>query len=406
MIALILVLNAVTHDSRVLREAETLATCGYDVDILGLHETGLPVEEHAQRYRVRRVKLVTRPLPKHKVVQVFKYVECLLRMTWRGVRLRPNVIHANDIACLPIGLIIAKLSGAKLIYDAHEYWPDVSESRYPQLVSRTTKIIESRLARKADVVMTVCDSIAEQMARTSKTHTVQVIRNVPALQPARSSQGSSPSPLHDRLSIARKAPIILHLGMVAPGRGVETLLKAMQDVSASAVAILLGSDDVTCRVPGKSTYAQSLHAYVEQLGLAKRVYFVAPVIPTDVYRYAVGATIGVAPIEPVCLNNRYSLPNKLFQYIQAGLPVVASDLPEMAKVVRQYEIGEVFPAGDSDRLAAAINSLLTDPVRLRLCQQNSAKAAQELNWNKEQAKLIAIYEQLKGMNSPVPQLHA
>jgi glycosyltransferase involved in cell wall biosynthesis len=262
------------------------------------------------------------------------------------------------------------------------------------------ELVEKSMTHRADRVMTVCDSIAQHMSETLRIPVPRVVRNVPVYELV---THQDISPLREIASIARDVPIILNLGMISHGRGIETLLNALQRIEPPAMAVFLGSADTSATPRGKPTYLESLRTLAQQLGVADRVRFVPSVPPEDVHFYTMGGTIGVAPIEPTCLSYCYCLPNKLFQYIQAGLPVVTSDLPEMARVVRQYKIGEVFPPGDSRRLAAAIDSLLNDPAKLKLCQQNSANAAQELNWNKEQAKLIAIYEQLNGMNSPVSQ---
>lgn len=404
MRALILVLNNFTHDSRVLRQAATLTTCGYEVAVFALHREGLPRNECCATYRLRRFKLLTKALPRHKAIQVVKYCECVLQMVWQAFRWRPEVVHANDLDCLPIGVLVKYLCRAHLVYDAHELWSNAEyASPYPKWLSWLMEGVEKSMTRRADRVMTVCDSIAQHMSETLRIPMPKVVRNVPVCELV---THQDISPLREIASIAHGVPVILNLGMISHGRGIETLLKALQRIDPPAMAVFLGSADTSATVHGKPTYLESLRTLAQQLGVANRVRFVPSVPPKDVHCYTTGGTIGVAPIEPTCLSYCYCLPNKLFQYIQAGLPVVTSDLPEMAKVVHHYEIGEVFPAGDSDRLAVALNSLLNDPAKLKLCQENSAKAAQELNWNKEQVKLIAIYEQLNGTNSPAPQVCA
>jgi len=391
MTAVILVLNNFTHDSRVLRQAETLAKCGYQVYIFAIHAGELPLSYCCADYRLYRFKLTTKRLPRTKPIQVVKYIECLLRMLWTALRLNPNLVHANDVDCLPIGLALKYLCRAQLIYDAHELWFDAAYDRpYPRWVSWLIERVEKAMAKKADRVVTVCDSIAEHMSVTLNIRVPHVIRNIPACN---SNQDTDKSELHRLISLNSDVPVILNLGMISPGRGLETLLTAMRSVRSPAVAVLLG----TLENGGNSgfTFLDALKAQANALGIRHRVRFVPAVPPHDLHRYARGATIGVAPIEATCLSYRYCLPNKLFEYIQAGLPVVTSDLPEMARLVTQYQIGEVFRAGDADGLACSLNSILESPRKLRFYRQQAVQAAHDLSWDREQPKLIAIYDELR-----------
>jgi glycosyltransferase involved in cell wall biosynthesis len=114
-----------------------------------------------------------------------------------------------------------------------------------------------------------------------------------------------------------------------------------------------------------------------------------------VMRYAAGATIGIAPIENTCLNHTYDLPNKLFEYIQANLPVIATDLPEMRRLISEFGVGEIFPEGDATALASVIKRMLDCPQLLARYRKASRKAAAVLNWQVEESRLIQVYDRLK-----------
>jgi glycosyltransferase involved in cell wall biosynthesis len=193
--------------------------------------------------------------------------------------------------------------------------------------------------------------------------------------------------LRQAMGIHVSTPIILHLGGIGPGRGLETLVRAMQRVETPAVALLLGDG-------APISYSNDLRALVIALGLTHRIYFHPAVAPDDVCSLSADATIGVATTEDVCLNHKLSLPNKLFEYLQAGLPVIVSDLPEMTSVIERYGVGETVPEGDAMALAKGLNRLLSSPTKLQRYHQMAKAAAGELHWGREQFKLVDIYRQL------------
>ena len=384
--ALVVVLNAFTHDSRVLRQVSTLAKRSGEIRVFALHEGQLPAEEERTGYCLRRFQLSTRPLPRTKLVQGVKYLECLLRMTWEGIRFKPQVVHAHDLEALPIGYLTAKLARARLVYDSHELWSDQAASHsYPRWLFKFAVGLEKVLARRADAVITVTESISRHLQAQMRIPAPTVIRNVPVRPAAIGNE--CPSALHVLLGLANDVPVILYLGMIGKGRGLETFIRSMQWVQPDAVAVIMGS-------PWGTRYLESLRSQASQLGVSERVQFVPAVPPGEVHRYASGATIGIAAIEDYCLSYRYSLANKLFEYIQAGLPVVATDLPEMANLVRTYDLGEVFPDRNAEAVAGVINRMLSCPATLARYRQNTIAAAKELNWSKEETKLLDLYDRL------------
>jgi len=400
--ALLLVLNSFTHDPRVLRQAQTLACDGWDVLLFALHEPDLPLQEDSRWFRLRRFRLRTRFLPKNKPVQLLKYAECLVQMTWDGVQFKPQIVHANDVDCLPIGFAVARLSRAKLVYDAHELWSDPIAARHvPRWFSRLGAWVEKVLARRADSVITVCDSIAQHMSEKMSIPVPIVVRNVPWKSRARHFL-HAPGPLYKLLGLNVDVPVILQLGMIGVGRGIETLIAAMQFVKPPATAVIMGADDSTYAAGKEPTYLQHVQELARSFGLEGRVYFLPPVPAEQIPSYAADAAVGVALIEGTCLSYQYALPNKLFEYIQAGLPVVTSDLPEMAALVKRYGLGQTFPAGNPELLARTLNDVLHDPKKLRGYREHAFIAAKELNWNSEQMRLLQLYRELEVADGRTP----
>jgi glycosyltransferase involved in cell wall biosynthesis len=378
------VLNAFTHDSRVLRECGTLASNGYRVVVFALHEELLPEREEMAFGTVRRFRLRTRGWSRRPVVQVLKYVECALRMVCRGVAERPRVVQAHDLEALPIGFLIARLARARLVYDSHELWEDVTSVReYPPLLLRLLLFLERFLARRADAVITVSEGIARRMARQMQIRQPAVVRNVPW---SRSRTTRTSQPLRDALKLDPSIPIILYQGKVGTDYGVDILIDAMQHVVAPAVAVLLGN--------GQSV--EDMQERAARQGLARRVLFHKAVPPELVLDFTADGTIGVSPIRDLSLSYRYCLPNKLFEYVQSGLPVVISDLPEMTALVERYQVGCTFQCGDAKSLAGALNRMLNDPAALERYRAAIRMASDDLRWEREQAKLLEVYGRLVG----------
>lgn len=374
-----IVLNPFTHDSRVLKECQTLAVNGHRVSVLALHEEPLADMEEQAFATVRRVRLRTRTWSKHPLMQVLKYAECTVRMARWGVAEGPDVVQANDLEALPIGFLIARLTRARLVYDSHELWEDVtSVRRYPPLLLRFLLFLERSLARRADAVITVSGRIARRMASQMQIREPVIVRNLPLGRPP---SVSGIRPLRDALGLEPSVPIVLYQGAIGPDYGVDTLIAAMEHVPPPAVAVLLGN--------GQSVSA--LRQCVSEMGLEHRVLFHQAVPPEVLLDFTADATVGVSPIRDLSLSSRYCLPNKLFEYIQAGLPVVVSDLPEMAEIIKRYRVGRTFPSGDADRLAEALNSMIGDPAALQRYREEVLVAAAELRWEREESKLLQVY---------------
>jgi glycosyltransferase involved in cell wall biosynthesis len=230
------VLNAFTHDSRVLRSAGLLLVTGTGLSF-ALHEELLPEREEMASDRP------TIPLENPGLVEAssrrYSHVECALRMVWRGVAERPRVVQAHDLEALPIGFLIARLARARLVYDSHELWEDVTSVReYPPLLLRLLLFLERFLARRADAVITVSEGIARRMARQMQIRQPAVVRNVPW---SRSRTTRTSQPLRDAQLIHRfRSP---HQGRSVRLRR-DILIDAMQHVVAPAVAVLLGTGRV------------------------------------------------------------------------------------------------------------------------------------------------------------------
>jgi glycosyltransferase involved in cell wall biosynthesis len=378
--------NYFTHDNRVLRAARTTLEMGGQPIVFARHKDGLAETENIQEIQVKRFHLVTASWPKRKLVQLIKYIEMITRMIWAGYQLHPDLIHANDLYTLPLGYVIARAVGARLIYDSHELFSGTSQwDQFPAWLVRMNLAIERIFSHQADTVITVCDSVADEMARNIGIDRPEVVRNLPEYRPTSPTLGNKVGPLRRHFQIPPDIPIILNQGSIDPGRGIMVLVKAMQQIRhPTAIMVFLGDGPLL----------PDLKAVVSSAGLQERVYFHPPVSPAELPAWTRDATLGVSPIEGKFESYRLSLPNKLFEYIHAGLPVLATDLPEMGWIVTQYGVGDLFPDGDADSLTNKIDEILSNSDLYQRYRDASIKASSELSWTNEKKRLIAIYRRL------------
>ncbi len=381
------VLNPFTHDARVLRAASLGMELGGRVSVLAMHGPGLAESERVDGLEVRRFGLASRSLPRRRAWQMLKYAELAARMTAAGARIRPDLVHAHDLNALPIGWAIARLTGARLVYDSHELWADRSPGgNRPGWFTRTGIRAERFFGRRADAVITVSDGIAHLIERDAGLRVAGVIRNLPEPAPP-SADSERGGPLRRALGVGPDAPVLLYQGGLHPGRGLGVLVEAMARLPRGRTTLVF---------LGAGSLRPELEARAGDLSLGGDVRFLDAVPPGELAAWTRGATLGLHPIEDRSLNHRHCLPNKLFEYIQAGVPVLVSDLPEMRRVVEEYRVGETCPPGDPAALAERIGAMLSDPSRLATYRRNTVRAASELNWNREKSRLAAVYRRLLG----------
>ena len=296
----------------------------------------------------------------------------------RGARAeRPDVVHANDIATLIPGYFAARLSGARLVYDTHEYAVGVPYRK--AFWAWLAATIERLLIRRCDAVITVSDGIAERLqARYGLTERPTVVRNVPDLPPP----GDAPD-LRDQLGVG-SAPLVLHQGAVAEGRGGGNLVRAVASMD-SAHLLFLGAD---------GAFAAGLRELGHGAGLDGRLHFHPPVPLAELLSYTAQADVGVSLLEDTCENHRLALPNKLFEYLAADLPVVVSDLPEMRRLVTGRGVGWVTDSGDPADIARVLEVALSERDDETL-HERVQEAAAELNWPLERSTLTDLYARLE-----------
>ncbi len=302
-------------------------------------------------------------------------------------RIPADIYHAHDLNTLPIAWWAARKNDAKLIYDSHELYLERNRfSSYTRLGKFILGRIEAFLIRRTHAVITVNESIAKELSSRYKVHTPWVVMNAPSMRsPVYITSTSNGKSLRTAIGIENDLHLILYSGGITFNRGLEKVIESLMYLP-DCYLVLMGY--------GIERYKISLQALARKIGVEFRFSFFGPVPSEEVTTYAACADIGIAPIKNACLSYYYCSPNKLFEYILAGLPVIASNFPEMRKVIDKYDIGYTFDPEDSHDIARVIRRVLDNRQHYQKMKQNTITASHAYNWEKESKKLLEIYQTL------------
>jgi glycosyltransferase involved in cell wall biosynthesis len=298
------------------------------------------------------------------------------------VKSEPAVIyHAHDLNTLLVAFWASRRHGAGLVYDSHELF--IETSTLPEVQKKVWKIVERLLIHRAHKVITVNGSIAEELSTRYNILLPMVVMNAPNLS-SRPGFRRGKNLLRQRLELDKEVPIILYQGGYTPNRGLENLILAAHSIEKGIIVFM-----------GWGRLEDTLRQLVISEKLDERVKFTDPVPPELLLKYTQCADLGVIPYQFVGLNNYYTTPNKLFEYMMAGLPVIGSDFPELRRIIIEYGLGQVFDPDDPKDIAKKISVILSDPANLKRYKQNGRKAANIFNWENESKKLISAYSDIK-----------
>jgi glycosyltransferase involved in cell wall biosynthesis len=404
-----------TYDSRVRKEARSLAEAGYDVVIVCLAggESGqdLPANVTIVVRRPAGPMIIpgsTNPFfsgRAGRIGRVRRRVSWLLAYV-RGLRSWGRLAvdaagpvdawHAHDLTGLS-AIVPSLPSGVPLVYDSHElYLESGTAAMLPRPVRWLLRSYERRCVARAAALITVNDQIAEELTRRYRPGTTAVVHNCPVLE------SPPPTGMLDRQAegIPASAPIVMYHGGLAAGRGIEPLMEAL---------LRPGLEDVHLVLMGYGEKRDALRAMTESEPWRERLHVLDAVAPGAVTSWVASADLGVMLNPGRTLNDRYSSPNKLFECLAAGTPVLASDFPTMGRIVLENPegaLGAVCDPGDADAIAASIESIVrlspADRDALRTRCRRAAEA--RWNWDVESRGLLGVYAGLDlGHHRQAPQ---
>jgi glycosyltransferase involved in cell wall biosynthesis len=294
---------------------------------------------------------------------------------------KSDIYHATDLVTLLAGFLLKKRNGGKLVYDTHELWID-SIDNYPPLLKKFLKYYEGFLIRRADAVITVNESIANELVQRYNINPPLVALNCPFY-----SESKNMKDTYDEFKL-------LYHGVFIKDRGLEEIITSMQYVSDNCKLYLRGYDGYVVRgVEGD--YIKSLKEIVNVLNLNNRVIFLDPVEMVDMVKSIDNYDIGMMPYVPSNMNQLYASPNKTFEYMMGGLAVSVSNIPEQVRFVVNNFVGMSFEPRDPKDIARVINVMISDADALKQMKKNALYYAKNnYNWEIQGEKIVRLYESI------------
>lgn len=365
------VTNDIATDQRVYKVALTLKKYGYEVEVVGRKlKNSLPVNHLP--FKTKRFSLLFSK-------KVFFYAEYNLRLFFFLLFKKSDVLHANDLDTLLPNYLVSKIKGIPLVYDSHEYFCYVPELIERPTVQKVWLVIEKTIFPKLKYVLTVNNSIARLYEQQYHVP-IKVLKNVPykSVYENRVIKSKKDLGLPED-----KAIIILQGSGININRGAEEAVEAMQYID-NAILLIIGGGDVFSNL-------QKLvlkHQLQEKVILKNKMPF------DELIHFTFNATIGLSIDKPGNPNYENSLPNKLFDYIHAGIPVLVSSLHEVKKVVLEYNIGCVIDNHEPQHIAEKLNYMLNSGMAYQSWKENCKKAALENCWENQEHVLKEIYQSL------------
>lgn len=370
-----IVLNNFKNDSRVLKEVTSLAKVGYTVNVIAIHDEGQKEQELIEKVDIRRLKLKTRRLPKVTYIQVFKYVEFICRAL--KLMKQNQLVHCHDLNALVVG-VLAKVSKKNIviIYDAHELETEVVYDK--GIMKRIKKAVESFCIKYVERTITVSESISRWYEKQYNISKPEVLYNCP---PLIKNNRKELNIFRKKFNIPETSLIFLYQGGLTFDRGVEEVIEAFKTLDMRFCVIFMGYGP--------------LQPFIEKASKSyENIFYHDAVDPIDLNLYTSSADIGFSLIQNTCLSFNYCLPNKLFEYISANVPVVVSNLEEMAEFIKKYKVGYCLEYKNTEKLVEFVRQL----DRNALCKfsESLTETSQIYNWEQQEIKLISLYQEVLG----------
>jgi glycosyltransferase involved in cell wall biosynthesis len=367
----------IESDSRILKEMGSLASAGYQVSGLGVtldegakrSEIGFESNIDAIQLRSRRLTFLPRTL-RH----VASLCELVVKMLPRAIRQKPDVVHCHDTLVLPLGVIVKLFTRAKLVYDAHELESD--RNGLTPLQGRLTLWAEKLLWRFVDALIVVSPSILSWYQQKLGPKPSAVIMNAPLYADDGVSRGTY---LREKFNIPPDQRIFIYVGILGAGRGLDLITEAFTHPAVKSHVVFLGYGEFSEDLKHLASRHANVHLH-EAVPHSR----VVPIVKS--------ADFGLCLVQNVSLSDYYCLPNKLFEYCFAGVPILASDFPDIRAVLQAYGIGECCSL-DPVAIRQAIHELATTSKTFRFSDVTP------LSWQAQESKLVDVYRQLPSIST-------
>jgi len=372
-------------DVRALRTMGALERAGYAVVMIDVEEEQRPVEEDGHGFRVRHIIL-----PRWHQTRRFepffflKALQAFVQGLYGLLRCDADIYHACEVTALPACFIAAKIRRKPLIFEAYELplhdVPLSEMGRMRRVFRGLLSLLLPRLIPACQAVIAVSPPIVAEIKRSYHIERVFLVRNIlPYRTVAHSDR------LREQLGLAPRTRVVLYQGYLQLDRGLDILVRAAPLLDPDIMIVLMGrSLDAT---------QARLESIMRELDVAGRIRIIPPVPYDELLDWTASADIGLTPMSlEYTLTVKWCLPNKVFEYIMAGLPILSAPLPAVQELITRYDVGQTLSSALPSTVAHALNTMLADRARLARMQENALRAARELCWENEQEQLLKVYE--------------
>lgn len=362
-------------DARVWKESRSLAEGGYKLALIGCRYE----IDRTQRRTEDGIDVVEVPFGSRQgSASMFERLRVLAGLWWEVVRTPAAIYHAHNIEVGPASWLASRLRRAKLVYDAHELYAEASHDTIKSRIGGfVNACVERFMMSQADEVITTNRSRAEVLEQAYNRPGIAILGNVPP----RSDEVEPVDP-----GYPKGAKILLYQGHIsAESRAFRETIEALKELPDVHFAIIGFA---------REGRIQMVREWAEQAGVADRVHMLGSRPWQELVSTAATAHVGLVPIYPNTLNNYLGDTNKIFEYLMAGLPVVASDLPEIRRVALDGHprVGEIFDPHSPESIAHAVRDVLADPKVYEARRAEARRLALEkFNWQIEEQTLLALY---------------
>jgi glycosyltransferase involved in cell wall biosynthesis len=401
---IVMLTHDVRIDRRILLQAEALIADGWTLLVVAMPTVGdepdpewvrrIPATEHGRnRALLAAYAACRRLLPMNGVamrwMKAFAWAWVVDPETFFLRSFEPvlrdaaaDVIVVHDLPMLPVGVRLAERSGAALVFDSHELW---CEQNFPHSWRDSWQQVERRHIGRCDAVLTVNHSIAAELRRRYDLGEVKVITNAAPEPPAMLRS------LRDRCGVPSGGRVLLYQGSLSAGRQLPECVEAMHRLEARDVhLVMLGDGALRSRLQR-----------LARVGSARGRIHILPAVPQqELLAWTASADAGLVPYVADCMNSELCTPNKLFEFIAAGLPILASDLPELRAIIAGHGFGMVSEFGSPRQIARSIDEFMADSTRLAAWQTAVVSGRLKFGWSVQAERLRYIFRRFEQRSAP------
>ncbi|MFH0736597.1 MAG: glycosyltransferase [bacterium] len=351
-------------DSRITNLANSLKLDGYKVNVISFDwytENFVEIIGDISVYKLSK---------KSSLIFYMHFAYITLKRLFLS---KSDLFFAEDVYTLPFVTFIAKLKRKVIFYNSREFYAFLGGLTGRKVLQRVITSIERFFIKKTNLVLTTGDMDSEFLENFYNIKNTCVIRNIPLKK-----QNFEKHDFRKELGISENQIILLYQGVLLKGRGTKLILKALAKLKDCVLIIL-----------GDGVLKKELMDLAENLNITDRVFFYGTIENKYLDKFTAGADIGFSLIENISISYYYALPNKLFEYINAQVPIISSNLPQMKKIIEEYNVGKVIEIeGISEEekinnIVQNVENLISMPQELRKYKINCLSASNILNWEEE-----------------------